>query len=133
VAMGITRDGREELPGFLVFDDPVGRKTARTSDAIERRFRGVRRRTRPTGVVSGRTSMERKLLAVFTYRDQKDEDSAPLLLPTRMRSVALNTMDWGLAGRRGKAYRGCGPRTVRRTSSPARGRHRRRSPCPSRS
>ena len=38
----------------------------RTTDAIERRFRGVRHRTRPMGVFQDRASMDRILFAVFT-------------------------------------------------------------------
>jgi len=46
------------------FEDPWWRKTVRTTNAIERRFREVRRRTRPMGVFSERTSMDRILFAV---------------------------------------------------------------------
>lgn len=70
----------EELLAFFAFDDPVWRKAARTTNAIERRFREVRRRTRPMGVFSDRTSMERILFAVFTYENQKAGTSAPFLL-----------------------------------------------------
>jgi putative transposase len=70
----------EELLAFLVFDDPTWRKAARTTNAIERRFREVRRRTRPMGVFSDRTSMERILFAVFTYENQKEGTSAPFPL-----------------------------------------------------
>jgi len=41
------------------------RKKVRSTAAIERRFREVRRRTRPMGVFSDRTSMDRILFAVF--------------------------------------------------------------------
>jgi len=70
----------EELLAFFAFDDPAWRKAARTTNAIERRFREVRRRTRPMGVFSDRTSMERILFAVFTYENQKQGASAPFLL-----------------------------------------------------
>lgn len=70
----------EELLAFFVFDDPTWRRAARTTNAIERRFREVRRRTRPMGVFSDRTSMERILFAVFTYENQKEGTSAPFLL-----------------------------------------------------
>ncbi len=70
----------EELLAFFVFDDPVWRKAARTTNAIERRFREVRRRTRPMGVFSDRTSMERILFAIFTYENHKEGTSAPFLL-----------------------------------------------------
>ncbi|MBI5886285.1 MAG: transposase, partial [Deltaproteobacteria bacterium] len=42
-----------------------------TTNAIERRFREVRRRTRPMGVFSDKTSIERILFAVFTYENKK--------------------------------------------------------------
>lgn len=45
------------------------RKKVRTTNAIERRFREVRRRTRPMGVFSDRTSMDRILFAVFTHEN----------------------------------------------------------------
>ncbi len=61
----------EELLAFFYFNDPIWRKAARTTNAIERRFREVRRRTRPMGVFSDRTSIERILFAVFTYENQK--------------------------------------------------------------
>lgn len=70
----------EELLEFFVFPDPAWRKAARTTNAIERRFREVRRRTRPMGVFSDRTSMERILFAVFTYENQKEGTSSPFLL-----------------------------------------------------
>ena len=52
-----------------------------TTNAIERRFREVRRRTRPMGVFGDRTSMERILFAVFSYENNK-EGVAPVLLVT---------------------------------------------------
>jgi transposase-like protein len=70
----------EELLACFAFEDPLWRKAARTTNAIERRFREVRRRTRPMGVFSDRTSMERILFAVFTYENQKEGTSTPFLL-----------------------------------------------------
>lgn len=46
------------------------RKAVRTTNAIERRFREVRRRTRPIGVFQDRTSMDRILFAVFTHENK---------------------------------------------------------------
>ena len=46
------------------------RKAVRTTNAIERRFREVRRRTRPMGVFQDRTSMDRILFAVFTHENR---------------------------------------------------------------
>jgi transposase-like protein len=50
------------------------------TNAIERRFREVRRRTRPMGVFSDRTSMDRILFAVFNHENQNQGVSTPLLL-----------------------------------------------------
>ena len=41
------------------------RKQVRTTNAIERRFREIRRRTRPMGAFHDAASMERILYAVF--------------------------------------------------------------------
>ncbi len=64
-AVKCLRDDIEELLTCFSFSDPEFRKAIRTTNAIERRFREVRRRTRPMGVMSDRTSMERILYAVF--------------------------------------------------------------------
>jgi len=56
------------------------RKAVRTTNAIERRFREVRRRTRPMGVFQDRTSMDRILFAVFTHENQNQGVSTPLAL-----------------------------------------------------
>jgi len=65
-AVSCLQDDIEELLTCFSFSDPDFRKAIRTTNAIERRFREVRRRTRPMGVMSDRTSMERILYAVFT-------------------------------------------------------------------
>lgn len=52
----------------------------RTTNAIERRFREVRRRTRPMGVFQDRTSMDRILFAVFTHENKMQGISAPFLM-----------------------------------------------------
>lgn len=70
----------EELLTFFTFKDPEWRRYTRTTNAIERRFREVRRRTRPMGVFSDRTSLERILLAVFTNENQSQGIWTPLLL-----------------------------------------------------
>ena len=46
------------------------RKAVRTTNAIERRFREVRRRTRPTGTFQDRTSIARILFAVFMHENR---------------------------------------------------------------
>jgi putative transposase len=73
----------EELLTFFVFKDPEWRKKARTTNAIERRFREVRRRTRPMGVFSDRTSIERILFAVFSYENQNQGTACPFPLLTQ--------------------------------------------------
>ncbi|HJM50556.1 MAG TPA: transposase [Alphaproteobacteria bacterium] len=45
------------------------RKAVRITNAIERRFREIRRRTRPMGVFQDRTSMDRILFAVFIHEN----------------------------------------------------------------
>ncbi len=56
----------------------AGRRQVRTANAIERRFREVRRRTRPTGTFRDRTSMDRILHAVFIHEDRSRGISTPL-------------------------------------------------------
>ncbi len=70
----------ESLLAFYRIKDPNRWKEIRTTNAIERRFVEVRRRTRPMGVFADRTSMERILYAVFTYENHKEGTNAPLLL-----------------------------------------------------
>lgn len=70
----------DELLTFFKFKEEPVRKMVRTTNAIERRFREVRRRTRPMGVFSSRTSMERILFAVFSYENKKEGTNTPFLL-----------------------------------------------------
>jgi putative transposase len=70
----------EDLLTFFTFKDPSWWKAIRTTNAIERRFREVRRRTRPMGVFSDRTSVERILYAVFTYENKQQGISTPFLV-----------------------------------------------------
>ena len=70
----------DALLEFLRFEDHTWRTASRTTNAIERRFREVRRRTRPMGVFSDRTSIDRILFAVFNYENHKAGTSAPFLL-----------------------------------------------------
>jgi len=68
-AVKCLEDDIEDLFVCFQFDDSDFRKTIRTTNAIERRFREVRRRTRPMGVFSDRTSIERILYAVLMYEN----------------------------------------------------------------
>jgi transposase-like protein len=70
----------EHLLNFFAIADSSLWRHIRTTNAIERRFVEVRRRTRPMGVFSDRTSMERILFAIFTYENTKAGISTPLLL-----------------------------------------------------
>src|SRR5918996_627838 len=56
------------------------RKAVRTTNAIERRFREVRRRTRPMGTFQDRTSMERILFAVFMHENRNQRLATPFAL-----------------------------------------------------
>jgi transposase-like protein len=71
----------EDLLTFFRFADPIWRRATRTTNAIERRFREVRRRTRPMGVFSDKTSLDRILFAVFTYENQS-QGLPPIFLLT---------------------------------------------------
>ena len=55
------------------------RKAVRTTNAIERRFREVRRRTRPMGVFQDRTYMDHILFAVFAHENKTQ--GVPTLFP----------------------------------------------------
>lgn len=72
----------EELLTFFAFDDLGWRRASRTTNAIERRFVEVRRRTRPMGVFSDRTSIERIMYALFAYENQRQK-AATLFLVTQ--------------------------------------------------
>ena len=68
-AVKCLRDDLDELLTCFRYKTPEERKAVRTTNAIERRFREVRRRTRPMGVFQDRTSMDRILFAVFTHEN----------------------------------------------------------------
>jgi len=68
-AVKCLRDDLDDLLTFFGFADTSFRRKVRTTNAIERVFREVRRRTRPMGVFENRTSMERILYAVFLYEN----------------------------------------------------------------
>ena len=56
------------------------RRQVRTTNAIERRSREVRRRTRPMGTFEDKTSMDRILFAIFTHENKSQGVSAPCLV-----------------------------------------------------
>lgn len=71
----------DDLFTCFQFEDPAFRKMIRTTNHIERRFKEVRRRTRPMGVFSDKTSMDRILYAIFMY-ENKAEDVYPIFMVT---------------------------------------------------
>jgi transposase-like protein len=79
-AVACLRDDLDELLTCWRYKSLTRRKAVRTTNAIERRFREVRRRTRPMGVFSDRTSMDRILFAVFNHENQNQGLSTPLPL-----------------------------------------------------
>ncbi len=68
-AVACLRNDLDELLACFRYKTIEERKAVRTTNAIERRFREVKRRTRPMGVFQDRTSMDRILFAVFTYEN----------------------------------------------------------------
>jgi len=79
-AVACLRDDLDELLTCWRYKSLAERKKVRTTNAIKRRFREVRRRTRPMGVFSDQTSMDRILFAVFHHENQNQGVSTPLLL-----------------------------------------------------
>lgn len=62
------------------YDSLKERKQVRTTNAIERKFREVRRRTRPMGVFQDITSMDRILYAIFTHENKSQGTNTPFQL-----------------------------------------------------
>jgi len=79
-AVACLRNGLDELLTCLRYKSEDQRRKVRTTNAIERRFREVRRRTRPMGTFQDRTSMDRILFAVFTHENKSQGVSTPFLL-----------------------------------------------------
>ncbi len=74
------RNDLDELLTCFRYKTEAERRAVRTTNAIERRFREVRRRTRPMGTFQDKTSMDRILFAVFTHENLSQGVSAPFLL-----------------------------------------------------
>ena len=79
-AVACLRNDLDELLTCYRYKSPDRRKAGRTTNAIERRFREVRRRTRPMGTFQNKTSMDRILFAVFSHENQSQGVSTPFLL-----------------------------------------------------
>ena len=74
------RDDLDELLTCFRYKTQDQRRAVRTTNAIERRFREVRRRTRPMGTFQDRTSMDRILFAVFNHENKSQGVSTLFLL-----------------------------------------------------
>jgi len=74
-AVACLRNDLDDLLTCFRYNTLEERRAVRTTNAIERRFVEVRRRTRPMGVFSDRTSMERILFAVFIHENYKQKVS----------------------------------------------------------
>ena len=84
-AVACLRNDLDDLLACFRYRDPDQRRAVRTTNAIERRFREVRRRTRPMGVFSDKTSMDRILFAVFAQENRNQGVSTPLALTQTFR------------------------------------------------
>jgi transposase-like protein len=79
-AVACLRHDLDELLTCFRYRSQDQRRVVRTTNAIERRFREVRRRTRPMGTFQDITSMDRILFAVFTHENKSQGVSTPFLL-----------------------------------------------------
>jgi len=79
-AVASLRNDLDELLTCFRYKSADQRKAVRTTNAIERRFREVRRRTRPMGTFQDITSMDRILFAVFTHENKSQGLSTLFLL-----------------------------------------------------
>ncbi len=74
---------RDSLLEFFRFKHVSWRNATRTTNAIERRFREVKRRTRPMGAFSDKASMDRILFAVFSHENQNQGTGTSCLTVTQ--------------------------------------------------
>jgi transposase-like protein len=79
-AVACLRNDLDELLTCFRYRPETDRRAVRTTNAIERRFREVRRRTSPMGTFQDKTSMDRILFAVFTHENKSQGVSTPFLL-----------------------------------------------------
>jgi putative transposase len=79
-AVACLRNDLDELLTCFRYKSETDRRGVRTTNAVERRFREVRRRTRPMGTFQDRTSMDRILFAVFTHENKSQGVSTLFLL-----------------------------------------------------
>jgi putative transposase len=79
-AVACLRNDLDELLTCFRYKIEADRRAVRTTNAVERRFREVRRRTRPMGTFQDKTSMDRILFAVFSHENRSQGVSTPFLL-----------------------------------------------------
>ena len=79
-AVDCLRNDLDNLLTCFRYNTLAERKQVRTTNAIERRFREVRRRTRPMGTFQDKTSMDRILYAVFIHENKSQGISTPVSL-----------------------------------------------------
>jgi len=79
-AVACLRADLDDLLTCLRYPTLEARKKVRTTNAIERRFREVRRRTRPMGTFQDKTSMDRILFAVFMHENRNQGLATPFAL-----------------------------------------------------
>jgi putative transposase len=79
-AVASLRTDLDNLLACFRYPTLAERKAVRTTNAIERRFREVRRRTRPMGTFQDKTSMDRILFAVFTHENRNQGLATPFTL-----------------------------------------------------
>lgn len=79
-AVACLRNDLDELLTCFRCKSEAERRAVRTTNAVERRFREVRRRTRPMGTFQDKTSMDRILFAVFIHENKSQGVSTPFLL-----------------------------------------------------
>jgi transposase-like protein len=79
-AVACLRADLDDLLACFRYPTLAARRAVRTTNAIERRFREVRRRTRPMGTFQDRTSMDRILFAVFIHENRNQALATPFPL-----------------------------------------------------
>ena len=79
-AVACLRNDLDDLLTCFRYKTEAKRRAVRTTNAVERRFREVRRRTRPMGTFQDKTSMDRILFAVFIHENKSQGVSTPFLL-----------------------------------------------------
>ena len=79
-AVACPRNDLDELLTCFRYKTLEERKQVRTTNAIERRFREVRRRTRPMGTFQDKISMDRILFAILIHQNKAQRAAIPFPL-----------------------------------------------------